>query len=314
MSHAGMSSWIIFHAIIIFLLAMDLGVLNKNAHVIRMKEALFWSVIWIILGLGFGGYIYWQFGSASAAEYVTGYIVEKSLSVDNLFVFAVIFSSFAIERKFQHRLLFWGILGAILLRGVMIFAGTELLQRFHWLIQVFGAFLLLTGLKLLLIRNEKEKDPTKNIILRIVKKILPFTDEPHEGHLIKRTPQGIRFTTFFAALVVVETSDVIFALDSVPAVFGVTKDPFIVYTSNIFAILGLRSLFFVLEELLVRFHLLKIGLSLILIYVGVKMLLEKYLHISPWLSLGIIAMLLGLSIVMSFVIKDSKLLKAPGKT
>ncbi len=300
-------TWVVFHLIVLALLALDLGIFNRKAHVIRLKEALGWSVVWILIGLGFGYYISWHDGAQAGAEYLAGYIVEKSLSVDNLFVFAIIFSAFKIERGLQHRLLFWGILGAIILRAGMIYAGAELLNRFHWVIYIFGAFLIFTGIKLFLAGDKAPLDPHKSPFLKLARKFLPFTDAPHHGRFVLVEDGKKKFTLFFAALLLIESSDVIFALDSVPAVFGVTRDPFIVYTSNIFAILGLRSLFFVLEDMLYRFHLLKVGLSLVLVFVGSKMIAEPFFHMSPWTSLGIISAILITSIVLSWCFPPKKI-------
>ena len=296
-----LETWIVFHLIILFLLAMDLGVFNKKSHIIGIKEALGWSAFWVAIGLSYGGYVFWHDGSKAGFEYLTGYVVEKSLSVDNLFVFAAIFSSFQIKRIYQHRLLFWGVIGAIVLRAVMIIAGTELLERFHWLLYLFGAFLVYTGITFLKDKAE-EKDPSKSKLLVFLRRFLPFSSQPHEGRMMVRESGRFKATDLFAVLIVIEVSDVIFALDSVPAVFGVTKDPYIVYTSNVFAILGLRSLFFVLEDLLVRFHLLKKGLAVVLMFVGAKMIAEPWQSIPSHVSLGIILLTLiaacGLSLLI----------------
>jgi tellurite resistance protein TerC len=290
--------WIIFHLVVFALLALDLGVFNRKAHVIRMKEAVLWSIFWIVLGLAFGGFVYWHEGREDAILYVTGYLVEKSLSVDNLFVFAVIFSAFRVQRQHQHRLLFWGVIGAIVLRALMIGAGTALLAQFHWLIYVFGAFLLFTGIKLFG-SGEAAVDPDKTFLIRFARRYLPFTNAEHHGHFTIVEGGKRKFTTFFLALLFVESSDVLFALDSVPAVMGITRDPFLIYTSNIFAILGLRSLFFVLEDMLARFHLLKYGLAIILCLVGIKMLIEGWYKVPPMASLAAILMILVVSVLLS---------------
>jgi tellurite resistance protein TerC len=300
-----LQTWVIFHAIIILLLGMDLGVFNRKAHVIKMKEAIGWSIFWIFLGLSYAGFIYFESGRGSAIEYITGYIIEKSLSVDNLFVFLVIFESMKIERIHQHRLLFWGVFGAIVLRAIMIFAGTQLLSHFHWVIYIFGAFLIFTGIKLFKGGGD-EIDPQKSLLFRWAKKTLPFTTAEPKGRFTIVENGKRKFTTAFLALLMIESSDVIFALDSVPAVFGVTRDPYIVYTSNIFAILGLRSLFFVLEDLLYRFYLLKLGLAIVLIFVGTKMCIEGFVHISPQVSLAVIGAILGASVVLSLMFPKDK--------
>lgn len=301
------NEWLVFHFIILILLGLDLGVFNRKAHVIRMKEALLWSLLWIIIGLSFSFYIYSQSGSKAAIEYVTGYIVEKSLSVDNLFVFLLIFASLKIPRIYQHRLLFWGVLGAIILRGIMIYLGTQLLENFHFVIYLFGGFLIYTGFKIFK-GGDSDMDPRDGFIFKTLSKILPLdTREDFGGHFTIKKSGKTFFTMGFVALVLIETSDVIFALDSVPAVFGVTRDPYIVYTSNIFAILGLRSLFFVLEDLLYRFYLLKAGLAVILIFVGAKMCLEAWIHVEPWISLGIIGAILAASVGLSLLFPKDKI-------
>ncbi len=295
--------WLIFHAVIIGLLVLDLGLFNKKSHVVKLKEAIGWSIFWIAMGALFGWYIYEVEGSAKAIEYFTGYVVEKSLSVDNLFVFTLIFTSFKVDRKYQHRLLFWGILGAIVMRAGMILAGTELLLRFHWLIVVFGVFLVYSGFGFLKTKKEEDQDYTQSKVMKIAHRYLNFTKEPHHGHLFVREAGRLRPTDLFAVLIMIEASDIIFALDSVPAVMGITKDPFIVYTSNIFAILGLRSLFFVLEDLLERFHLLNKGIALILMFVGAKMILDLWFKVEASHSLMVIGTILFTSSAMSLVIK-----------
>lgn len=294
--------WIYFHLIVAALLAMDLGIFNRKSHVIKMKEAIGWSILWICVGMLFGAYVWQAFGPQAGTEYFTGYLVEKSLSVDNLFVFAIIFAAFGIQREYQHRLLFWGIFGAIIFRAIMIALGTNLLNNFHWLIYVFGAFLVYTAIKLVQGGGES-LDPKNTSSYRALKRFLPFSDRPHQGHFFVREDGKFKFTDFFAALIVVEVSDIMFAVDSVPAVFGITRDPFLVYTSNVMAILGLRSLFFVLEDLLARFHLLKKGLAAVLGYVGLKMCLEGVFKISPFFNLLIIISFLLLSVVLSLLIK-----------
>lgn len=301
------TEWILFHIVVVVLLGLDLGVLNRKSHIIYMKEAILWSLVWIAMGLGFGLYVHYQNGPTAAIEYVTGYIVEKSLSVDNLFVFLIIFASLKIPRIHQHRLLFWGVFGAIILRAIMIYLGTQLLENFHWVIYVFGAFLIYTGVKIFK-GGDSEMDPREGMVFKFLSKFLPLDPREDFGGKFTIKKQGkTYFTMGFVALVLIETSDVIFALDSVPAVFGVTRDPYIVYTSNIFAILGLRSLFFVLEELLYKFYLLKAGLAVILIFVGSKMCAEHWVKIAPWLSLSVIGSILAASVILSLIFpKDKK--------
>jgi tellurite resistance protein TerC len=290
--------WLIFHAFIAFLLILDLGVLNRKSHVVHLKEAVLWSIFWILLGLGFGAYIYFTDSEAAGIQYVTGYIVEKSLSVDNLFVFLVIFEAFQIQRQYQHRLLFWGIIGAIILRGIMIALGAQLIDQFHWVIYVFGFFLVWTGYKMLR-GGAGELDPLNTPVFKLLKRYFPISTAPYTGRFFV-TEGGVKKMSYgFAALIVVEFSDVLFAVDSIPAVFGVTRDPYLVYTSNIFAIMGLRSLFFVLEDMLHRFTLLKYGLGIILAFVGVKMLIEHWYKIDPVHSLMVIGVILTTSILLS---------------
>ncbi|MEZ4815759.1 MAG: TerC family protein [Bdellovibrionota bacterium] len=301
--------WIYFNLGVVALLILDLGVFNKKAHVIKIKEAIGWSIFWIFLATLYGIYIYTSRGATLATEYFTAYVVEKSLSVDNLFVFAIIFETFKIERKHQHRLLFWGVLGAIVLRATMILAGSALLERFHFLIYVFGAILLFTGIKFLLKKGSDHFEPKKSKTYRLAQKFLPLTDVPHDGHFRRLDPQkGYKaFTLYFVALLVIETTDVLFAVDSVPAVLAISRDPFIVYTSNIFAILGLRALFFVLEDLLERFYYLQSALGVILSYVGIKMLIEYWYKIPVPVNLAVILGTLFISILMSFLLDKKKL-------
>jgi tellurite resistance protein TerC len=291
-------TWIVFHLVIALLLILDLGVFNRKSHVIHIREALLWSVFWIAIGVSYGAYIYNRDGSVAGVEYLTGYIVEKSLSVDNLFVFLLIFQSFKIPRRFQHRLLFWGIIGAIFLRATMIALGAQLLENFHWVIYIFGAFLIYTGIKMFSGHGE-ELDPHNTVVMKILKKYFPVSVSPYDGKFFV-IENGLKKMSYgFAALVVIEFCDVVFAVDSIPAVFGVTRDPYLVYTSNIFAILGLRSLFFVLEDMLHRFYLLKYGLGVILCFVGAKMLLEHWYKIPPLYSLLVIGVILITSVLLS---------------
>ncbi|MEI7440916.1 MAG: TerC/Alx family metal homeostasis membrane protein [bacterium] len=285
-----MNEWVVFHLGVAALLFLDLVVLNRKEHVIEFKEALKWSAFWISLGLGFGFYIYLSRGIDSALEYYAAYIIEESLSVDNLMVFAVIFASFNIERKHQHRLLFWGIMGAIIMRAIMITAGTQLIQQFHFIMYIFGAILLFTGIKFLLSKGENHFDPRASKVFHLAKKFLPITDEPHNGHFFKYDPHSKHhsFTLYFIALLIVESTDVLFAIDSVPAVLAISRDTFVVYTSNIAAVMGLRALFFVLEDLIKRFHLLQPALGLVLSFVGIKMLIEKWYVIPVGVNLAIV--------------------------
>jgi tellurite resistance protein TerC len=300
--------WVGFLAFVLAMLALDLGVFHRRAHTVSMREALGWTAVWISLALVFGAGVWWQFGKNAGLEFLTGYLVEKALSVDNIFVFVLIFTALRIPPLYQHRVLYWGILSALALRAAMIFAGVALLERFHWLIYGLGVFLIVTGIKLLVTRSTTDAGPSSGWLLRAVRRILPVSPELDGGHFVtRRAGQVGRWvaTPLLLALVLVEVSDVIFALDSIPAIFGVTRDPFIVFTSNVFAILGLRSLYFALASVLGRFRHLKFGLGGVLAFVGAKMVLADRVPISPGLSLGVIALLLALSIVTSLLAGDA---------
>ena len=292
--------WGGFIAFVIAMLALDLGVFHRKAHEVKFKEALGWSVAWISLALLFNVGVWWKFGPEPGMQFLTGYLIEKSLSVDNIFVFVIIFSALRIPALYQHRVLFWGILSALVLRAAMIFAGVAMLERFHWLIYVFGAFLILTGVKLFLQRN-KDEHPEDGVIMRFARRTIPSTDRFDGHHFFTKDNGRWLATPLFMALLLVEASDVIFALDSIPAIFAVTRDPFIVFTSNIFAILGLRSLFFLLAGAVEKFSYLKVGLSGVLIFVGAKMALVDFVKIPPAVSLAIIGAMLVASIVASLI-------------
>ncbi|WP_426751937.1 TerC family protein [Myxococcus sp. Y35] len=292
--------WAGFVAFVIAMLALDLGVFHRKAHVVKFKEALGWSAVWVSLALLFGVGVWWKFGPEPGLQFITGYLIEKSLSVDNIFVFVVIFSALRIPSLYQHRVLFWGILSALVLRAIMIFAGVAMLARFHWLIYVFGAFLIITGVKLFLQRN-KEDNPEDGALMRLARRTIPSTPN-FDGHHFFTVENGRKLATpLLMALLLVEASDILFALDSIPAIFAVTTDPFIVFTSNIFAILGLRSMFFMLAGAVEKFSYLKVGLSAVLVFVGAKMALIDFVKVPPALSLGVIAGLLGASIVASLI-------------
>jgi len=292
--------WVGFLGFVLAMLALDLGVFHKKAHTVSLKEAGAWSAVWVSLAACFNLGIYFLFGSERALEFTTGYLLEKALAVDNIFVFVVIFATFAIPAVDQHRVLFWGVLGALAMRAVFIVLGAALLQRFHFTIYVFGGLLAVTGVRLLLQKDE-ELHPEKNPVVRFFRKVLPVTHELH-GHRFTIVRDGKRLATpLLLALVAVEVSDVIFAVDSIPAIFAVTTDPFIVFTSNIFAILGLRSMYFLLAGIITKFHYLKVGLSIVLIFVGAKMLLMDVYKLPILVSLGAIAGILGASIVASLL-------------
>lgn len=290
--------WIGFAVLVVVVLVIDLGIFNREAHVVKPREALVWTGVWVALALSFNVFVWQRFGSTAAEEFLTGYAIEKALSVDNLFVMYAVFSAFTIPALHQHRVLFWGILGAVVMRAIMVFSGAALLARFHWLIFVFGGFLIVTGAKML-VRKDDHPHPENSRLLRAVKKLVPITNELHEGHMFVRIAGKLTATRLFLALVVIEASDAVFAVDSIFAIFAVTTDPFIVLTSNIFAILGLRSLYFVLAGAAERFKYVQPGLALVLMFVGVKMAISDWIKIPVLLSLGVIVLLVGGSIVAS---------------
>ena len=295
MDTSSVTLWIGFNLFVLGLLALDLGVFHRHAREVTFKEAASWSAVWIALALAFNLGIWHWFGEQKALEFLTGYLIEKSLSVDNIFVIALLFSYFAVPARYQHRVLFWGILGALVLRAIFIGAGAALLARFHWIIYLFGAFLIVTGLKMALTR-ESAIEPEKNPVLRLLRRWIPVTDRFHGQNFFVRE-HGVRLATpLFLVLVLVETTDLIFAVDSIPAIFAVTTDPFLVYTSNVFAILGLRSLYFLLAGVMHKFTYLKLGLAAILVFVGIKMSIVGFYAIPAWVSLAVIAALLAIAI------------------
>lgn len=298
MIEVGVTSWAVFNGIVILLLLLDLGVFHRSAERVSVRQALLWSAFWIFLSLMFNGWIYHHHGTEKGMEFLAGYILEKSLSVDNLFVFLLIFSYFKVPAELQHRVLFFGILGALVLRGIFIYLGVTLVREAAWVLYIFGAFLIYSGFKLLTHDDDEDANP-ENAIVRAFRKHVPMTDGFREQKFIVVEEGVKKATPLMLVLVAVETSDVLFAVDSIPAVFGVTKDPFIVYTSNVMAILGLRALYFALAGLVEYFHYLKYGLAFILIFIGSKMLGEKYLHLPISVELGIIGALLGLSVAAS---------------
>lgn len=295
--------WLAFHAVVLALLALDLGVFHRKPHEVTAKEAAFSSAIWVGLALAFGGLVWHAGGQQMALEYYTGWLIEKSLSVDNLFVFVLIFSYFKVPPALQHRVLFWGILGALLLRGVMIGAGTYLLHHFHWVIYIFGGLLLLTALRLL--SADDAHQPTGLRLVALARRAVPLAEEYSGGRFVVRAttggPSRMVATPLLLVLLIVEASDVVFAVDSIPAIFAVTTNPFIVYTSNVFAILGLRALYFLLADMIPRFHLLRPVLSLVLLFVGAKMLLGDVIEVPVALSLSVIATLLTGGVILSIL-------------
>jgi tellurite resistance protein TerC len=303
--------WIIFLATIFLFLALDLGVFNKNPHIIKPKEAGIWTGIWVTLSFVFSLVINWIYSngyisnptgitpSVATLKFITGYLIELSLSIDNIFIIAVIFASFKIPQKYQHRVLFWGIIGAIAFRGLMIFFGVILINKFSWMTYIFGAFLLFTAVKMLLKGEEEEFNPKKSFVYRNLRKILPITTHIEGEHFFVKRKHITAATPLFVALIVIEVMDMLFALDSVPAILAITSDPFLVFSSNIFAILGLRSMYFFLANMLEKFSYLEYSLIAILTFVGVKMLLVHYYKFPEWVSLGFIAISLIIGIVIS---------------
>ena len=290
--------WTAFVLAVLFFLALDLGVFHRKSHAVGFKEALVWTAIWFSVAMLFALGLYHMRGQEEALEFVTGYIVELSLSMDNVFVIALIFGYFRVPLIYQHRVLFWGIMGALIMRGIMIGAGAVLVRQFDWTLMVFGAFLVFTGIKMLFAKEEGV-DPEKNMAIRLARKFLPISPDFDKQHFVTYVDNRRMFTPLVLVLVMVEATDLIFALDSIPAIFGITTNEFIVFTSNVFAILGLRSLYFVLAGAMGYFRFLKLGLSLVLVFIGAKMLLPKSMHIATSLSLGIVGAILLISILAS---------------
>lgn len=305
--------WSCFIVAILLFLALDLGVFNKTPHIISTKEASKWTAIWVSISFVFSGVIYWLYDNAyianpdglkptvAAMKFITGYLIELSLSVDNIFVIAIIFAAFKIPKKYQHRVLFWGILGAIVFRGLMIYFGVMLINKFAWTTYIFGLFLLYTAINMLFSKDEDQFDPKKSFAFRMIKKVIPITNTIEGEHFFVKRKHINAATPLFVALLVIEVMDVIFALDSVPAILAITSDPFLVFSSNIFAILGLRSMYFFLANMLEKFSYLEYSLIAILSFVGLKMLLHDFIEIPEWASLGFIALSLVIGIVISLV-------------
>jgi tellurite resistance protein TerC len=292
--------WVGFNGFVLAMLAMDLGVFHRKAHEVRLREAALWSGVWVGVALLFNAAIWGFAGRQPALEFLTGYLVEKSLAIDNIFVIALIFSYFAVPRLYQHRVLFWGILGALVMRGGFIAAGAYALERWHWMIYLFGGILLLTGLKLAF-RKDEGFDPAHNPVLRFVRRLIPISGR-YDGQRFFTRENGRRMATpLLMALVMVELTDLVFAIDSIPAIFAITKDPFLVYTSNVMAILGLRSMYFLLADVVHRFVYLKVGLAMVLVFVGGKMVLADWVKVPVLASLAVIALLIGGSIAFSLL-------------
>jgi len=296
--------WIGFNVVVLAILGLDLGVLHRREAKVSVREAATWSGVWVGLSLCFAFAIYRTMGRESGLEFLTGYLIEYALSVDNIFVFVLIFSYFNVPEKYQHRVLFWGIVGALVLRGVMIVAGSALVTRFAWTLYIFGAFLVFTGLRMALQKDEAAYNPEHDPVLRLSRKLIPVTSEYRGDSFFVRTRHkdgttALAATPLFIVMLIVNTTDIIFATDSIPAIFAVTRDPFIVYTSNICAVLGLRALYFLLAGVVDKFVYLKLGLSIVLIFIGLKMLLEAFVHIPIVASLGVVGAVLGTSIFAS---------------
>jgi len=305
MTHHDISLWIwaAFFVFLAAMLALDLGVLNKKAHAVHLKEAILWCVAWFLLAMGFAGIVGSWLGRESAFEFLTGYLIELSLSVDNVFVFILIFSYFKVPQEYHHRVLFWGIIGAVVMRLGFIVAGVELINRFEWLIYIFGAFLVYSGVKMAL-PNKKEMDPSKNPLLLWIRRYLPVTEHIEGSHFLERRFGRLYATPLFLVLIVIESSDVVFAVDSIPAILAISKDPFIIFSSNVFAILGLRSLYFALSGVMKHFRFLGMGLAAVLCFIGLKMLISGVYHIPIELSLGVVALLLGISVAASLLFPE----------
>jgi tellurite resistance protein TerC len=300
--------WIGFNVFVLAMLALDLGVFHRKAHAVSGREALAWSIVWISLSLVFNAviYFYWDrmmpnstyTNSEAALAFFTGYLIEKSLSVDNIFVFILVFSFFAVPAAYQHRILFWGILGALVMRGMLIAIGAALLEQFHWIIYIFGAFLIFTGIRMAW-QHEENVQPDKNPVVKFFRKFMPVTENFERDKFFVRRADKLMATPLFLILLVVESTDLIFAVDSIPAIFAVTQDPFIVYTSNVFAILGLRALYFLLANVMDMFQYLKFGLSAVLVFIGIKMVIVDFYKIPIGVSLAVVASILTISILAS---------------
>ncbi|UFH45231.1 TerC family protein [Flavobacterium galactosidilyticum] len=292
--------WTCFIGFVLVMLALDLGVFHRKSHEIKIKEALIWSAVWISLALAFNYGIYVFMGKEKAIEFLTGYVIEKSLSIDNLFVFIMLFTYFNVNTKYQHKVLFWGILGALVMRAIFIFAGVALINKFHWIIYVFGVLLVFTGIKMLFHKDEKI-DPDKNPLVRLFKKFFPVTDKEHGGKFFVKMNGRTFATPLFIVLLIVEFTDLIFAVDSIPAILAITNDTFIIFTSNVFAILGLRALYFALAGITKYFYYIKYGLSAILVFVGIKMTIVDFYKIPILYSLFTIGTILLISVLVSLV-------------
>ncbi|HET9228682.1 MAG TPA: TerC family protein [Thermoanaerobaculia bacterium] len=292
--------WGVFFTLVAIMLALDLGVFHRKERKVELREALFWSIVWTILALVFNYWIYWRFGAEPGIEFLTGYVIERSLSFDNIFVFIVIFNYFAVAAQYQHRVLFWGILGALISRGIFIAMGAALIQRFEWMIFVFGGFLVYTGIKILL-QKETEVHPEQNPVVRLFQRFVPLSPRYHGKKFFAMEHGYMVATPLMLVLVVIEATDIVFAVDSIPAIFAITRNQFIIFTSNIFAILGLRALYFLLAGLMHKFRYLGFGLGLVLAFIGAKMLTHRWVHISTGWSLGIVLGILTVAMLASLL-------------
>jgi tellurite resistance protein TerC len=292
--------WIIFIAFVLGLLALDLGVFNRRPHAIKFREAAAWSFFWVALSLAFNLGVYWRHGAEPALQFLTSYLLEKSLSVDNIFLFALIFASMGVDAQHQHRVLFWGVVGALVMRGVFIVTGVQLVRHFHWILYVFGVFLLIMGLRLLL-PQKKKFDPRNSRMLRLARKLFPVSEGYVGGQFFARCSGRLCATPLLLVLIMIEVADLTFAMDSIPAVFAVTQDPFIIFTSNVLAIMGLRALYFLLAHAMTRFHYLHPALAVILILIGGRMLLARWVQIPTVLTLLTIVLVLGIAILASLL-------------
>ena len=291
--------WVVFSVFVLGMLALDLGVFSRKPHEVRFREALTWSLVWVTLSLIFNAWIYYEFGNQKALEFLTGYLIEKALSVDNIFVFVVLFASFAVPKVYQHRVLFWGVIGALLMRAIFIGLGAALISRFHWIMYVFGAILIYTGIKLMRQGDDHDPHPERNPIYKFGRRLMPAVPEYH-GKAFTIVKNGRRYATpLLLVLIAIEATDVVFAVDSIPAIFAITTDPFVVLTSNVFAVLGLRALYFLLADLAGRFHLLVYGLATVLVFIGGKMLVVDLVKIPVWISLGAVGLILAASVLLS---------------
>ncbi len=297
-------AWAAFFAFIIAMLALDLGVLQRDSHVVGMKEALAWCMVWGVLAFAFAGLVWRWRGAELGQQFVAAYLIELCLSVDNVFVFILVFAFFRVDPRYQHRVLFWGIIGAVLMRAAFILVGVGVIQRFHWVLYLFGLFLVYTGVKMALPKPDEEIHPDRNIAVRMFRRFFPVAALPEAGTFFVRENGRRMATPLFVVLLVIETTDLVFALDSLPAVLAITKDGFVALTSNIFAILGLRSLYFALNGVMQLFRYLKVGLAVILVFIGVKMLIVHWVEITTATSLGVIGGVLSMSVLLSVLIKE----------